>query len=53
MEQVLGRFLDRKECIHHINGDTLDNRPENLMLFPTSGRHVAFHLKLKSSNQSL
>ena len=32
MEQFLGRKLGRYEVVHHINGDTKDNRIENLEL---------------------
>lgn len=32
MQQFLGRTLSRKEHVHHINHDTLDNRIENLEL---------------------
>lgn len=40
MEKVLGRPLARREVIHHRNGDTQDNRPENLEVFPDNGQHL-------------
>ena len=44
MEKKLGRPVLRSEVVHHINGDKLDDRPENLELFPSNSQHMAHHL---------
>lgn len=44
MEQHLGRKLKRSEQIHHINGDSLDNRVENMMVL-TNAEHQRLHWK--------
>jgi hypothetical protein len=43
MEKHLGRYLQKREKVHHINGDRLDNRISNLCLCESQGYHMENH----------
>ena len=47
MEMKLGRYLDPKEIVHHINGITDDNRIDNLTLFESNSKHSKYHYEIR------
>lgn len=44
MEAKLGRFLARHEVVHHIDGNPLNNHPDNLMAFQSNPEHLRHEL---------
>jgi len=49
MESSIGRYLEKDEVVHHINGIKDDNRIENLQLM-THSEHSAYHMTLNNPN---
>lgn len=43
MEQYLKRKLNSHEIIHHKNGNKLDNRIENLIIYNSHSEHIKHH----------
>jgi len=43
VEDKIKRFLKKEEQIHHIDNDKMNNKIENLMLFPNAKKHTEFH----------
>lgn len=41
VEEKLGRYLDPREVVHHIDGNRQNNYPDNLEVFGTNGEHLA------------
>lgn len=44
MEEKLGRLLERHEVVHHIDSDTQNNHPNNLMVFDANAEHLKHEL---------
>lgn len=50
VESLIGRILFDYEVVHHIDGNTLNNSPENLKLM-TASDHVKLHKKLSKRDK--
>jgi hypothetical protein len=53
MEKIIGRFLTKKEQVHHLNGIKTDNRPGNLKLFSNNSEHRRYHQWLKKGIKNI
>ena len=42
-EKKIGRYLNEKECVHHMDGNKTNNNPDNLIIFRTDADHSRFH----------
>ena len=46
MERKIGRYLFKNEIVHHINGNKLDDKVENLMLLQSNKEHRKLHYSI-------
>lgn len=46
-EKMIGRQLRQCEVVHHIDGNPANNKPENLMVFPSQSAHMAHHEEIR------
>lgn len=51
MERHLGRLLDRKEVVHHIDNCKQNNSLDNLQLFASQGEHLKHHHKVDGKSK--
>lgn len=51
-EQMLRRYLSKKEVVHHIDGDRQNNSPENLEVFANNGDHVSTTIPFETRSQA-
>lgn len=50
MEKILGRFLTKKEVVHHRDDNPANNDPDNLELYATNADHLRATLAGKTPN---
>jgi hypothetical protein len=50
-EKKLGRFLNLKERVHHIDGNPQNNSPKNLLVLSGDKEHAEIHNKRRKRNE--
>jgi hypothetical protein len=53
IEEKIGRKVERGEVVHHIDGDKLNNSPDNLHLYPSHVEHRDCHSQLQELGYKL
>ncbi len=44
VEKFIGRYLTKKEVVHHIDFNKQNNSINNLMIFKSTSEHISFHI---------
>ena len=52
VEKHIGRYLAKKEVVHHINKIKDDDRLDNLQLFNSHSEHMKFHREVNHGNHT-
>ena len=47
VEQAIGRYLDPREVVHHLDFDKTNDDLNNLYIFPSRGKHSTYHNHLR------
>jgi len=53
LEAHLGRELQGKECIHHLDGNCLNNSIDNLILFASHAEHIRYHHQIRIKDKEI
>ena len=51
VEQVLGRPLPDGACVHHVDGNGLNNEHKNLVVCPSAAYHMLLHRRQKALDE--
>ena len=46
-ESILNRPLQKGEVVHHVDGNKLNNSPQNLLVLPSQAEHARIHFSKK------